>query len=1494
MTSTHIRVFYGYLLNKLEDRELPLLSWGVTDNALSEDEVLEAIVESLDHPDAPSLGEDDILEDLLDRALVFRVPGEVPPRYRTRFAEGLRLTSQLRQLFAPQGSVEDQPPNWWSRGARLVADYRLHVAPRRYPKRDITFANALTELQQLPQWDVLHGKVAASVVGLRKLSEFQVTAAKAVLSALALPRSSGVIVGAGTGSGKTLSFYLPAFAAMAAHVRSGASGVHTLAIYPRIELLRDQLREALSGIDAIDRVVGRVGKRGLRVGALYGGTPSTPSELDGNGKRVKAWVRRTGGFVCPFLTCPQCPAGDLLWQDTDRNSESERLVCMSCRSEIPSGRLALTRQSLQQNPPDLLFTTTEMLNRNSTNPNLGRILGWIGNQKPSLVLLDEVHTYSGLHGAQIALLLRRWQHAVGKRVTFVGLSATLKDAPRFFSELTGVRSDAIQYIEPNPLHLEDEGREYAIALRGDPVSGASLLSTSIQTAMLFGRVLDPPGTSLANDDESLYGSTGFLFTDDLDVTNRFYDNLRHAEGLSGGRERSVLAGLRSRELPHRLDRFRDGQSWDLADKIGHYLDPDLRTGSLQIGRTSSQDAGMDFKANLIVATASLEVGFNDPRVGLVLQHKSPHDAAAFLQRKGRAGRDRGTRPITVVTLSDYGRDRLSYQGYESLFAPTFEARNLPIRNRFVLKIQASQALMDWLSRNRPSKHRWQDVRTLLTRPYNDGSNWSAANEAGRLWLADQLEKLLTSSDRQDRLARHLQAALQISPDEALAVLWEQPRSLLLAVVPTALRHLRSNWQPLREDPGALPGSLLPQFITKALFEPLNVPEVEFTLPFDSDEDESLPIAKALREAVPGRVSRRYGYQHSSHRTWLPIPDDNSSIELSSLVSLSQEEGVWHPHGHGSAGMVVLRPYQITLHRPDSDIEDRSTASPKWASQIVVAENNPPHAAEIPTPSLWSKRISNVGFCTHAAGNPIEVRRLTYGVEGEIAKNRPISKRRFHVRYHHNGRPAAMGFRLLVDAMSIEVNPLDINDTNVKEFLQSPQWRSKAFFRAVAEDPALSEIANYFQRNWLALVYITAFSLAALDSPRDPNQVHMSLGGGAWRDDLSTIFNVLYRDDNAADSQATSRLIAALSELSHEQRVVEALNRAGELLFTADVASRTASLAQRSYRDTFAAAVLAAALKACPDAQERDLIVDVVPSPDPHLPDTVWLGETSIGGLGIVEQLVHFYSADPRRFWSLVAGALRPNEYEYTDSTVTRLLQDIVVDHPHGPAAVAMARIRQATSARDADHALRELLKAWGELDGPPRHSAVATLSTRLLRPGSSKETDTTCLKLLDAWTTLEQRLGFEVDARVVAYAAGSGKLSGGQITVKADQAFSMLWPRGAQARDQHLEHYQPYIDVDRPMVLDRLLISMAHNDRLPRIDVTQSGWESLYQVALSENGAADLVCPVTARPKLAAALAHVPALPIDRGFLRIYGELVSVVRDGSQFIARVELQEAEQ
>lgn len=85
------RAVLGKALTALEDRELPLLSWGVTDGMLSEEEVMDALWSVIDKDeDAASLfsDADQLRQALLSQQLLFQVPFGGVDQYRTRFAEG--------------------------------------------------------------------------------------------------------------------------------------------------------------------------------------------------------------------------------------------------------------------------------------------------------------------------------------------------------------------------------------------------------------------------------------------------------------------------------------------------------------------------------------------------------------------------------------------------------------------------------------------------------------------------------------------------------------------------------------------------------------------------------------------------------------------------------------------------------------------------------------------------------------------------------------------------------------------------------------------------------------------------------------------------------------------------------------------------------------------------------------------------------------------------------------------------------------------------------------------------------------------------------------------------------------------------------------------------------------------------------------------------------------------------------------------------------------
>lgn len=796
-------------LSVLEEREARLLAWGFVDGAFDPAE-LEDLAEEyvLKHDETGTLTGTDLTRSLRDRALLLDVEDGGARRHRTRMAETVRLAARLRQLFPKHREAG------WTRAPTLVADYRILTRPRAYPRRDILVNAALSELDAAGAPPARGAALRALLEGRGarefRVSRFQVDAAREILAGLDARRAGGTIVGAGTGSGKTLAFYLPALS----HVvgARGRPGTRVLAIYPRIELLRDQLVEAFREARRLDGV-GEPGAT-IRLGALYGSTPWNAA------RALQMWRPRGEDRVCPYFLCPFCGDGTLVWPRADLDAGRERLSCTTCASAVEDSQLALTREAMHKAPPDVLFTTTEMLNRTLMDGRLRHVIGVGPRASPiDLVLLDEVHTYEGTTGAHVAGVLRRWRHARRQPVHFVGLSATLREAAAFFASLTGLATHQVTAVEPREADLEYEGREYSLALRSDPHSGASVLSTTIQTAMLMQRALDPLRGGAS---DGAAGQRLFAFTDDLDVTNRLFFDLLDAEGLNswGQPEKPSLAALRAPVGADLAARRAGGQTWEGLERIGHTLDEHEH---MRIGRTTSQDADVDRGANAIVATASLEVGFNDPLVGAVLQHKTPHDAAAFLQRKGRAGRTRGMRPWTLAVLSDFGRDRLTYQSYERLFDPELAPRALPVANPAVVRMQAVFATLDWLAGRMGSDAR---VWLLLQRPSSNGE-WAQRNREAQNRVADLLSEVVGDPAARAELATHLERALGIDAAAVEELLWEPPRPLLTTALPTAIRRLRTDWRhlalgPRRDHIGDGP---LPEFVVSRLFGDLALPEI---------------------------------------------------------------------------------------------------------------------------------------------------------------------------------------------------------------------------------------------------------------------------------------------------------------------------------------------------------------------------------------------------------------------------------------------------------------------------------------------------------------------------------------------------------------------------------------------------------------------------------------------------------------------------------------------
>ena len=1443
------------VLNELEARELPLLTWGVTSGAFDEDELLGllALVRPEDDPE-------DLLERLLATGLIFE-RGFAGDQFRTRMAETVRLARHLRQCF-------HGPRSDWRTANTLVSDMRFLARPRVVPVREVNEHELTSRLRAdlNERWSASHEANLRAILGGRSVSEFQARSTERLLSSVG--SRGGTCITAGTGAGKTLAFYLPALThALSVPRPSGIPRI--VAIYPRIELLRDQLSGILRLVADLEaRGAGR-----LRVGALYGATPRDRDDAQWN--RSRGWRATADGLTSPIVACIQdgC-SGELIWPNGD--AEGRRLRCTRCGFELES--LVFARRSLTSKPPEILFTTTEMVNRLLGTSRMRRLLVGDSSSSPEFVLLDEIHTYSGTHGAQVANLIRRWCGEMAFPGHVVGLSATLADPRGFFSQLIGDETGNVAVVAPGDSELRESGREYFMALRGDPASQASLLSTTIQTSMLMRRMLDPePGVPSGG----MFGSRLFAFTDNLDLVNRLHSQLQDAEGWRpGGVDRKPEGSLAILRASGAENGPRDdvGQLWDAAEGLG------TLNRLVTVDRTTSQDAGVESTSDVVVATASLEVGFDDPNVGAVLQHKAPRDAAQFLQRRGRAGRDPAMRPWTTVVLSDYGRDRLAFQAYEALFDPKVQPTHLPIRNRVILKMQATWWLIDYLTRESGGT----PLRSVL------GSRWSRDGDrqvrAAREGLS-AARTLLTDTGL-DRLETGLQRSLRISEEDARSVLFDHPRAITTTVLPTIIRRLEGVVGH-RKLPGNFRwGDPLVDFVPSSLFAPLQTPEVRIDLPLAGEfqpEPHIEPIAQSMGEFAPGRVSYRFALGGRRERMWVDPPastEPNLDLEAfcSDFLQLARPPGLRES---------VVQPRSIQLSRPAGRIPDSSYG--RWNWEVFFRANGTPVELDVPSGSPWKTQVRSLAVMTHRARAPLTVWRIarTVEVERRVSSEPPSTQHRVRLA----GDDAAVGFAMDVDGLRIDVSlpeqPVSRSGTELDRAL-----RTTYFEHLVLTDSALAaRVPSSFLREWMAQLSLCAVVTASVDAGVGLAELPDADLSAAMAQAARAVFGAVGPSDDPTAPIHDPGLVSDVEDALGDGECVNALQRCLASLH-GPLPEASLTWMHERYASTVAAGFIGAVQATCPDLDVDDLRADfeILSSDDGPPLARITISEDQPGGTGVIETAVERIAEDPRAFWAVVTSVLGPCDGERIDEALRRFLR-----HQHeGSLANEVDEVREASTLSATTMAWASLREKMFRSGIDADQTVVSALATRLLRPGSDASVGQLCRDLLRRWDALEDRLGLEVDLRVFAYIAArldDTRRSLATITSQTaqdpdwivGQVVGLLWPRGSKLRAVSLQSYSPYRKLPDT---ERLLLEPITREPVATVQCSAVGWRDNLDDQLSLRGVAQVTC--LDEPEAADALRQLVTVPTAVGVLEFHPRVVGVERSNAGITLTVDIREAQQ
>lgn len=289
------------LLDAIETAEMRSLEWGFVDGSLSETEISRLLSDG---------DVEEAFEELVEaRAIIETTNASGGVRIRSRFAETMRLLVSNRQQF---------PGKPWQGASQLVSDFRVDRRKRRFPRRDLTPDAILEAHGALLAPTTLRTALWTSLTSRpeMRLAGFQERAAVRLAAPI---DDGGTIITAGTGSGKTIAFYIPAMIRIGEAVDQDR-WVKAIAVYPRIELLKDQFAEAFRMSRSIDGALSNAGRRPLVLGALFG---STPTQATVASISDKGWVKRGSDFICPWMRCPPVTASCFGQKRTSRRVGSD-------------------------------------------------------------------------------------------------------------------------------------------------------------------------------------------------------------------------------------------------------------------------------------------------------------------------------------------------------------------------------------------------------------------------------------------------------------------------------------------------------------------------------------------------------------------------------------------------------------------------------------------------------------------------------------------------------------------------------------------------------------------------------------------------------------------------------------------------------------------------------------------------------------------------------------------------------------------------------------------------------------------------------------------------------------------------------------------------------------------------------------------------------------------------------------------------------------------
>jgi Lhr-like helicase len=275
-----------------------------------------------------------------------------------------------------------------------------------------------------------------------------------------LKNKKHLVVTTGTGSGKTESFLIPLLAEIinesAKWKEQKTSAMRALIIYPLNALADDQMvrrRKTLDKAEVKEYIRNITSGEIISFGRYIGRTPKTKNDV-----KYQDIKRRW----------------EMLAHQFNKNNNKTNLF--EIRYSIPccerDSAEIVERETMKKNTPDILITNYSMLNimlmRKEEESIFENTKKWIHEDSSHVfsLVIDELHTYRGTVGTEIAYIIKALLHRIGlapssSQVRFLTSSASMdsnsKETEKFISDFFDVDCSKFSLIsDPLPNIISDK------------------------------------------------------------------------------------------------------------------------------------------------------------------------------------------------------------------------------------------------------------------------------------------------------------------------------------------------------------------------------------------------------------------------------------------------------------------------------------------------------------------------------------------------------------------------------------------------------------------------------------------------------------------------------------------------------------------------------------------------------------------------------------------------------------------------------------------------------------------------------------------------------------------------------------------------------------------------------------------------------------------------------------------------------------------------------